>query len=166
MDAETYAGYQKSFIASLAEYGNGDDPKEETERLIDALSVITNTFTFEPEEIIKMAEENPKAKANLIQLSYEWIEFWDKAPDYRTDGRNELSTKICKKIAAALKEEYGQVAETGEFVGLDREIGGLHKTLVQTATNLFTRVLSENDKAVKDLFEKEYGVKTPDLPLI
>lgn len=167
------------FITSLKEIDVDDPERKEklaayrysqrqTWDVIKKLETAVNNFGVDIDGIVEAVKANGKgAYANLVQLSYEWVDMWDKAEEWRTDGRNEASTKLCKEMAQAIKNSNeGKVTNETYYADLDKASCEMHKTLVQTATKMLAGVLRDNDKSVKKIMEDKGMDKNVYLPLI
>lgn len=141
--------------------------KEDTADIIPILSRAVNSYTVNFEGIIEAIKENRQGYTNLVRFAYAWVNVWYNAEEWRTDGRNEVSTKICKEIANAIeRESTDNLLENGYFPQLDKATLNMHKTSVQTATNIFLRVLYSKNKAAKNVIEKYFPNKNGKVHLI
>ena len=160
------ADYGKEFCEQLKVY---EPSKENTKALINTLSNAVNNFCFKQDEIIEEAKKDPVAYENLIELSYEWVKLWNEADEYCTDGRNEMSTKLCKEFGAALSEKDGYICNEEKFQDLREPVLRMHRTLVQSSSNIFLNVLYKERPEVQELMEKKYSIdrnKDFELPMI
>lgn len=140
--------------------------KSDTENLIRSLENAVNSFGLNTRGIIEAIKRDKDGYTKLIQLAYEWVDIWNNAEEHMTDPRNQASTKICKKIAEALISHDGYVVENHLFVGLRDCVLTMHKTLIQSATNIFATVLKDEHRSVKRVLEESYGEKDVRLPMI
>jgi hypothetical protein len=142
--------------------------EKDTKDIISCLETAVNNFSVNIEGMISAIKNDKKGYENLISLSYEWVGVWNEAPAWRTDGRNEISTRLCKEIASVIITHDGsdEILKSTYFPSLNAAITGMHRTLIQTSTNLFLNVLKKEDRSVNNLLKKQYGDKEIELPLI
>lgn len=167
------------FITSLKEI-DVDDPERkdklaalrysqrQTWDIIKKLESAVNNFSVDLNGMVEAVKANGQAAyTNLVQLSYEWVDMWDKAEEWRTDPRNEASTKLCKELAQVVRDTNdGKVFDRAYYADLDKVSCDMHKTLVQTATKMLAGVLRDNDKSVKKVMEDKGMDKNVYLPMI
>ncbi len=162
--------YEKAFVDTMVSYRVSADEGNYTEglgQLINALELAVNSYSVNYDAIIEAIKESKEGYSNLIQLSYEWIEFWSDTNENNTDPRNAASTRLCRTLAARIRESFGEIGNgTHWYTGLDRYVLSMHKTLIQSATTLFVRVLADTNSVVKDYVIMKYGTKDFRLPMI
>ena len=130
---------------------------EDVKDIIPKLSLAMNSYSTNFDGIIEAVRENKQGYANLVRLSYAWVDMWSNADETRTDGRNEMSTKLCKEIASAIEsKDTDNLLKNGYFTRLDEATLNMHKTSVQSATNLFMRVLFIKDSAARKVLKRKF----------
>lgn len=142
-----------------------DKTQRQTKEIISALGGVVNSFGIDYDGIISSVKENTAAYDALVQLSYEWIELWNAKGQRHTDERNVASTRLCCEIAEAINKHDGFITDHHEFASLETSVFRMHKTLVQSATNLFVKVLEEENRSVKAFLNERYCGKVR-LPMI
>jgi len=130
--------------------------------LIRSLESEVNYFGYKPSDTLeKIKEAGGLAEMNLENLAAEWVSIWSK--NGYTDDRNEDSVNMCRKIAEIYNEKTGKYPyrfERGErlYPHLEDCAYSMHKTLMQSASNLFVKVLRDKDPLVRNVTNKEWGI--------
>ena len=162
--------YTEKFLELLKTADTPDDMRE----LLKAGQGMVNCFGFRPEKVVATAFEDKASKAMLLAIACKWVLYWDEAPDFMTDGRNEVATMMCIKIAdhyqfEELESAYATYREdiTDAFFAKVPEV---HKTLIQTMAGMFFCALYETRLTQAwDLWERlarNYGNDWYRLPLV
>ena len=85
------------FVDAMAAYRVSTDESNYPEvlgQLINDLELAVNSYSVNYNAIIETMKDSKEGYSNLIQLSYEWIEFWSDTDERNTDPRNEASTRL------------------------------------------------------------------------
>jgi len=133
----------------------------QNKELIGELETAVNTFSFHPEEIMLKASSE-KVYDKLKDFCYKWVKVWaNKSQPYNTDDRNRISTEIMKDLGPYVPDGKGE-----GFKDIENNIFTMHRTLIQTASNLVIKVLCEDNKDIKAYIDKRYDGAFRRLPLI
>lgn len=173
-------GYEGFFVTDLHSIDRDDPERREkisayhyyekkTSELIDSLDLMVNTFSPNNRSVIDEIKKDKVGYANLVELAYEWVDTVSKLPENTTDDRNIGAWRLCNALSFRMEEEYGRVGKAdGDkyFANLDNCVRRMHKTLMQSATSLFTSVLKETDKVANKYLSEKYGEKDVRLPMI
>ena len=185
--------YEKKFVKAICEYSqqsylctskeqiSRDDPdkreklhslheaRNKTQEIINALGNMVNSFGFDCTAVLEEIKKDKNGYTNLVALSYEWVEVLGSGT-INTDERNQKSVELCKEIWERLDHQYGVDITADElapyYCELEQAVRGMHRTLMQTSTNMFTKVLRETDKVVNKYLTEKYGEKDIRLPMI
>lgn len=131
--------------------------EEDTRELVSTLAWAVNSYSISFDEIIEAVKTSRKGYTNLDRLAYSWIDMLSNADDTWVDDRNRASAVISRKISNEIRNsKTSELLKNGYFPELDRAVLNMHKTSVQSATNLFLRVLNEKDNAAKRIIKEEF----------
>ncbi len=166
-------GYEGFFIIDIKDIDKDDPDKKEkltayrkyrnaTAEIVNALSIAMNSYNVKEREIIDAIKQDPAGYANLQVFCYQWIEMWANAPDWRTDGRNELSTKLCKEIYSCCKDS---IPDTRYYADFENATTCFHRTIAQITTNLIVTAVRETNNRIDDYLKTKYGERLR-LPMI
>lgn len=158
-------GYGSFFVINIKDIDINDPDKKEklsayrkyssdTRELVNSLSLAMNSYNVKECEIIDAIKQDPAGYANFLVFCYQWIELWANAPDWKTDGRNELSTKLCKEIYFCCKDS---IPDTKYFADLESATINGHKTIVQIITNLVIKAVCEANDGINYYLKAKYG---------
>lgn len=141
--------------------------EEDTRELVSTLAWAVNSYSISFDEIIEAVKTSRKGYTNLVRLAYSWIDMLSKSDDTWVDDRNRASVLISFKIAREIRNSRtSELLQNGYFPELSRAVLNMHKTSVQSATNLFLRVLYSKNKAAKNVIEKYFPNKNGKVHLI
>jgi len=88
---------------------------EKTKEVVNDITDYVNTFSRRDDFNEIMSMEHRTLQQSFTRLCLRWIEHVSKE-EYRTDGRNEQSKDICRKIVNDFKEKNGGYVPS-EFIG-------------------------------------------------
>ena len=72
---------------------------------VNAVSGMVNDYSFNPQEFCeRFKREHRTLQQSFTRLCLEWIKTC-ASEDYRTDGRNEASHIVCKKIVDTMEQD-------------------------------------------------------------
>lgn len=129
----------------------------DTSELVSALARAVNSYSISFDEIIEAVKASRKGYTNLVRFAYSWIDVLSSADETWIDDRCRASTVISRKIANEITNGKTSILlKNGYFPKLDKTILNMHKTSVQSATNLFLRVLNEKDSAAKRVIKERF----------
>lgn len=157
--------------------------KENAYRFVNELEGIVNTFTLKIPEMF--GELDSIEKTRLFMLALYWIKYLADG-NIRTDGRNQASAEMCKRIAQMpeFKKAYTYYCDDYDFAAdEDTDVVymeaylimynariHMHHTLLQSATSIMLYSLSQvNDGDAKEItkkLEEEYGDRWYRFPMI
>lgn len=131
--------------------------EEDTKKLVSILAWAVNSYSISFDEIIEATKISRKGYTNLVRLAYSWVEALSNADKTWIDDRNKASVWTCRSIANEIRNSStSELLKNGYFPELDRAVLNMHKTNVQSATNLFLRVLNEKDSAAKRVIKDQF----------
>lgn len=141
--------------------------EEDTKKLVSMLAWAVNSYSISFDEIIEATKISRKGYTNLVRLAYSWIETLSCVDETWIDDRNRASIMISFKIVREIRNsKTSELLKNGYFPELNNAILHMHKTNVQSATNLFLRVLNEKDNAARKILKERFPNGKIYLPMI
>jgi hypothetical protein len=134
--------------------------RDNTGEIVAALEKAVNSFSFNPSRFYEEIKGVSGAEMMLEALAESFVNLWADAEDYRSDGRNEICTRLCKEIQPLLDKDREDL-----FPLLNEHIFRTHKTLVQSMGNLFFDVLKDKNFEIRHYMNEKYGEKSR-MPMI
>lgn len=158
--------YKHSVVKRSKEYGASDIKKafavyrraeEDTRELVSTLALTVNSYSISFDEIIEAVKANKRGYTNLVRLAYSWVEALSNADETWIDDRNKASVWTCRSIANEIRNSStSELLKNGYFPELDRAVLNMHKTNVQSATNLLLRVLYMKDNIARKILNERF----------
>lgn len=158
--------YKHSIVNRNKEYGASDIKKafsvyrraeEDTRELVSTLALTVNSYSISFDEIIETIKANKRGYTNLVRFAYLWVEALSNADETWIDDRNKASVWTCRSIANEIRNSStSELLKNGYFPELDRAVLNMHKTNVQSATNLLLRVLYMKDNIARKILNERF----------
>lgn len=158
--------YKRSIVDRNKEYGASDIKKgfavyrraeEDTRELVSSLAWTVNSYSISFDEIIEAIKTSRKGYTNLVRLAYAWVEALSNADETWVDDRNKASVWACRSIANEIRNSStSKLLKNGYFPELGRAVLNMHKTNVQSATNLLLRVLYSKDSTARKILNERF----------